>query len=251
MLGASEIYLILRARNEASLVIAGLGRDLSNLDAKAKKQVAANMARGKALVAVGAGMAVVGGIGVSAFNKMTNEAIKYNQAVSLTSTQVDKAKVSFKDLSDMGLRVARTVPVAFDDIQKSLYDIFSSLDTNGPGAEKILKAIAQASVGGATDMATAGRALIAVLNAYKMPAEQVTHVSDVLFQLVRKGVGTYSQFTEVIGRAVPSALKAGQSIESLSGMMAFLTRNGLSAAMASASASRALDALSKPTAIKN
>src|SRR5882762_2676394 len=279
MFGASEIYLILRARNEAAIALASTSKQLNSIaiaqarvnemraagikvagsqaaaDLKsakaAKAATVAQIARGKNLITIGAGMAIVGGIGVNAFNKMTNEAIKYNQQVSLTLTQVDKAKVSFKDLSDIGLRVARTVPVAFDDIQKSLYDIFSSLDTNGPGAEKILKAIAQASVGGATDMATAGRAIIAVLNAYKLPAQQVTHVSDVLFQLVRKGVGTYSQFAAVIGRAVPSALKAGQSIEDLAGMMAFLTRNGLSAAMASASASRALDALSKPTAIKN
>ncbi len=277
-LGASEIYLILRARNEAALALAGTSKQLNAIAAAqarvndavllgdkyaataarndlnaakaAKAATAAQIARGKSLVTIGATAAIAGGLVLNAFNKMTNEAIKYNQSVSLTKTQVDKARVSFKNLSDMGLRVAKTVPVAFDEIQKSLYDIFSSLDTNGPGAEKILTAIAKASVGGATDMATAGRAIIAVLNAYKLPAQQVTHVSDVLFQLVRKGVGTYTEFTAVIGRAIPSALKAGQSIEELSGMMAFLTRNGLSTAMAAASAARALDALSKPAAIR-
>ena len=278
MLGSGEIYLILRARNEAALALAGTSKQLNTIAAAqarvnalremgvktsfggaqadlnaakaAQKATAAQIAHGKAIFGLGIGLTIVGGIGVKSFNKMTNEAIKYNQSVALTATQVDKAKVKFGDLAAMGLKVAKTVPVAFDDIQKSLYDIFSSLDTNGPGAQKILMAIAKAAVGGATDMKTAGRAIIAVLNAYKLPAEQVTHVSDVLFQLVRKGVGTYTEFTNVIGNAIPSALRAGQSIEELAGIMAFLTRNGLSASMAASSAARALDTLSRPTVQK-
>lgn len=250
-LSTHELYLILRARDEASRVLRSFGNEFSNLDRKAQAGARRTMAAGAGLVTVGVAVAAGGLLALSALNNMTNAAMAYNQATSLTLTQVDKAKVSFNDLWKMGLKIGTTVPVAFDDIQKSLYDIFSSISTDGPGAEKILDAIAKAAVGGQTSMQMAGRAIIAVLNAYKMPASAAVKVSDVLFQLVRKGVGTYEQFTEVIGRAIPSALKSGQSIESLAGMMAFLTRNGLTAANAAASAARALDALSKPSAIKN
>lgn len=270
-----QLYLVLRARDEASRVLATFGGNMSKLGALqqavvnsgsaaelranraalaaetarqnlAKKQ----MAIGSGLATLGVAVAAGGLLALNALNKMTNAAMDYNQQTSLTLTQVDKAKVSFNDLWRIGLNIGKTVPVAFDDIQKSLYDIFSSITTDGPGAQKILDAIARAAVGGQTSMQIAGRAIIAVLNAYKMPANAAVKVSDVLFQLVRKGVGTYQQFTEVIGRAIPSALKSGQSIENLAGMMAFLTRNGLSAANATASASRALDALSKPSAVK-
>jgi hypothetical protein len=67
---------------------------------------------------------------------------------------------------------------------------------------------------------------------------------------VRKGVGTYEEFASTIGRSIPSAQRAGQSVESLAGMLAFLTRNGLSAAMASASAGRAFDAFSNPKVVQ-
>lgn len=291
-LGASEIYLVLRARNEASLVLRGLGNEITAVGRRAeqaslasslaarraagqthitqkqqladarKAQAAALaaqaafekrqkqvMAMGSAMTTTGIAVGVVGAIGLASFNKMTNAAIDYNKTVSLTKTQVDKAKVSFEQLDKMGLDLAKHVPVAFEDIQKTLYDIFSSINTNGPGARKILNTIAKAAVGGATDMSTAGRAIIAILNGYKLSADKATHTSDILFQLVRKGVGTYQEFASVIGRVVPSAINAGQSIETMSGMLAFLTRNGLSAAMASSSAARALDAISKPKSI--
>lgn len=250
-LSAHEVLLVLRARNEASLVLAGFSRDLRNVERSAIMANRAQRARGQALATLGVGIAAMGAVGLYALNKLTDSAVEYNRQTSLTLTQVDKAHVSFNDLWKIGMKIGTTVPVAFNQIQASLYDIFSSINTDGPGAAKILDAIARAAVGGSTDMKTAGRGIIAILNAYKMPAQQVTKVSDVLFQLVRKGVGTYSEFVSVIGRAVPSALKAGQSIQSLSGMMAFLTRNGLSTAMAAASSARALDALSKTKAIES
>jgi phage-related protein len=51
--------------------------------------------------------------------------------------------------------------------------------------------------------------------------------------------------------ATPAAVRAGQTFEQLAGMMAFLTRNGLSASSASASAGRALENLANPTVVKN
>lgn len=250
-LSTHELFLILRARDEASRVLRGFGGTLKSLDAKSAASAQRMMSTGAALVGVGVGLAAGGVLALNTLNRMTDSAIAYNEQVATTLTQVDKARVGFRELWKMGLNIATTIPVAFDDIQTSLYDIFSSIDTNGPGAAKILETIARAAVGGKTGMQTAGKAIIGILNAYKMGAAGATHVSDVMFQLVRKGVGTYEQFTATIGRAVPSAIKAGQSIESLSGMLAFLTRNGLSTAMAAASAARALDALSNPATVKH
>jgi hypothetical protein len=70
-----------------------------------------------------------------------------------------------------------------------------------------------------------------------------------MFQLVRKGVGTYQEFASTIGRAIPAAVRSGQTIETLAGMLAFLTRNGLSAAQASTSAARALEAMTHPKTV--
>lgn len=247
----SEMYMILRARDEASMVL----RNFSNNMRLAGKEVdAAQMAlfgRGRMMATAGVAMGVLGFIGVSALNKLTNAAIEYNLAATTTFTQVDTLGVKLKDLEKIGLDVAKALPVAFDEIQPALYDIFSSMDVNKQQSAALLMGIGRAAVAGQTDMQTAARGAIAVLNAYKLPASQVNKVNDTMFQLVRKGVGTYHEFTSVIGRAVPSAIKAGQSFEDLAGMMAFMTRAGLSTAMASNSAARALDTLSKPAVILN
>src|SRR5690606_1055774 len=68
-------------------------------------------------------------------------------------------------------------------------------------------------------------------------------------QLVRKGVGTYEEFSRAIGRAIPASVRAGQEFEILGGMMAFLTRNGLSVQMAATSSARALEALVNPRTV--
>jgi TP901 family phage tail tape measure protein len=211
--------------------------------AEARSAATARMTRGYSFITGGVLSAAVGAISIHAFSEMASAAQEYNAQVARTETQTDKVKVSLASLADTGRQVASTYAVQFDEVQSSLYDIYSSMNVTAQGAAKILASIARASVAGAAPMEDTGRATIGIMNAYKLGAEDVNHVNDVMFQLVRKGVGTYKQFADTIGRSVPSAIRAGQSLESLAGMLAFLTRNGLSAAMASSSAARALDSI--------
>lgn len=211
------------------------------------KQVAqSNMARAQSMSSVGIGLAAIGAIGVAAFLSTIKAAKAYDQQAALTSTQTDKVAISLQQIKDMGRSVAASVPIDFNQIQSVLYDIFSSIDTDAPGALKLLQGISQAAVGGQADVGSVAKSTLAILNAYKLKATDVNKVNDIMFQLVRKGVGTYTDFTNAIGRSIPSSVKAGQNLQTLTGMLAFLTRNGLSAANASTSAARALDALSNP-----
>lgn len=249
-LSAHELLLVLRARDEASRVLRGLSANIAGLDAQLVTAAHSQMAQGAALATVGVALAAVGIATLAALEDMTMASIKYTQSAALTQTQTDKVAMSLGDLKKMGLDVAQTMPVMFDQVQPALYDIFSSIETDAPGAKFLLEQIGVGAVAGAVNMSVAGRELIAVLNAWNMKAEDAGHVNDVLFQLVRKGVGTYEQFGTAIGKAIPSAVKASQSVEDLAGMMAFLTRNGLSAAMAATSAARALDAMSNPATVR-
>jgi TP901 family phage tail tape measure protein len=216
----------------------------------ARQQVAQRrMAVGSSVMTAGVVTAAVGAVGIAALNETTKAYAAYQEQVAKTETQTQGLNISMKTLSKIGLDTGRNLAIDFDQVQPALYDIFSSIDVNAPQAAKLLRTIGQASVGGKVDMETSGRAIMGVLNAYKMNVGQATHVSDVLFQLVAKGVGTYQQFGTTIGRAIPSAVKANQTFEQTAAMMAFLTRNGLSAAMASASTGRALDAIANPKSI--
>jgi TP901 family phage tail tape measure protein len=250
-LSTRELYLILRARDEASRVLRNVAGSVRGLDKDVAAAAQRNMQHGQALATIGVAVAASGVIGLQALNNMVNAATDYNQEAAKTLTQTDKLGASMDQLKNIGRDVARTIPVPFEQVQATMYDIFSSMDVNVRGAAKLTKQFAKDAVGGSVDIQDAGRATISILNAYKVPVKDVTKISDVMFQLVRKGVGTYREFSSTIGRAVPSAVRAGQSIYDLTGALAFMTRNGVSTAMAATSVARAMDALSNPKAVKN
>jgi TP901 family phage tail tape measure protein len=245
-LGAREVLFIMRARDEASRTITNLGSVFGTVGTKSEQLGGKMVGVGSAMTAVGTGIGAIGLAGLGFFNSAVNAAADYDKSATLTLTQVDKQKASFQQLHDLGLDIAKKFPVAFEQIQPTLYDIFSSMDVGITGARKLIEGFAKASTAGNVDLQTAGRATIQIMNAFKIPVSDTNRVLDDQFQLVRKGVGTYGEFASTLGRAVPSAIRAGQSFETLAGMLAFLTRNGLSTAMASASAARALDAMSNP-----
>jgi TP901 family phage tail tape measure protein len=246
-----ELLLVLRARDEASKVLRGAAADINGVSAAAAQAAQKQIQQGAAIATVGVAVAYAGLKALEFMNDATNAAIEYNRQSALTLTQVDQVGVKLGTIKDIGRDVATSVPTDFKKIQASLYDIFSSMNVSVPQAKVLLTEFSKASVAGQVDLQDASRATIGILNAYGLKATDVTRINDVMFQLVRKGVGTYGEFASTIGRAVPSAVRAGQSVESLAGMMAFLTRNGLSAAMASASAGRALDAISNPNTIQH
>lgn len=248
-LGTREVLLVLRAKDEVSRTLGEIGRGFGALDRDAQQAAQAQMATGKALMGIGAAVGGIGAAGIAFFADATSAARNFNKEAALTLTQVDQVGVTIEDLKDIAKGVAATIPAPFEQLQSSLFDIFSSMDVNLKEAQSLLEQFARAAVAGNTDVQTAGRASIAVMNGFGYGAGEVNRVMDVQFQLVRKGVGTYEEFATAIGRAIPSAARAGQEVETLAGMMAFLTRNGLSAAMAATSSARALDAFSNPIVV--
>ena len=214
---------------------------------------------GQASLIAGTGMLIAGGMMVSAYTNAAQAAIDYKQAASLTFTQVDKdaqghALVTEQAIIDMGKRVARKWPVEFSQIQPAMYDVFSSMDIKSAEiGNKMMDNIAKAAVAGSVEVATAGKGIIEVINAWGMEmgttAEStatLNRVNDVAFTLVKEGVGSYGQFSDAIGRSIPSAVKAGASYEDMAGGLAFLTRMGMSTTMASTSMGRAFDLIANP-----
>jgi len=299
-----NLYLVLKARDEASRVIRGFGRELTRANALARAEQLRNAAgiatlraaeleaagaaqkdidqqrllarqlRSQAqeiernhrsllrlansmqtlsatLITVGSGLVLIGGATIAGLAKATQISVEYARQVSLTMTQVDGFKTSLSELSQVGLDVAKNVAVPFEEIQPELYDIFSSTNANVAQAKILLEGFAKTAVAGQVSLQDATRGTIPILNAFKIPLDKVNDILDIQFQLVRKGVGTYGEFSKVFGRVVPSATRAGQNFQTVAAMLAFLTRNGLSAAMASTASARALDAISNPKSVHN
>ena len=250
-LGTREVLLIIRARDQATRVIADVGRAFTNLEGEAAASAASGIKAGSAIAGVGIGLTAVGLTGLSFFKNATQAAADYNQTAALTLTQVQQTGVSLEQIKDIGRDVAASIPAPFEQMQAALYDIFSSMDVGIDGARILLTEFATAAVAGQTDVQTAGRATISIMNAFKVPISDANKVLDAQFATVRVGVINYQELASTIGRAIPSAVRAGQSYQALGGMIAFMTRNGLSAAQAATSAARALDLLSNPKFAKH
>jgi TP901 family phage tail tape measure protein len=275
-LSTREVLMVVRASDMASRVMSTLALNFGassraiELSAQAaagasEEQVAAMeaaqaeaVAASKHLIGIGvatmaAGVGIVA-IGVSAakfLKTSTNAAVAYNLQAAYTLTQNDNIGASLKKVGQIGLTVGSQIGVPFDQLQGALYDIYSSMDVTDKQAQALLTSFAKVAVAGQVPITDAAKATIGIMNAYHLGADQVNKVNDVMFELVKKGVGTYEDFSGVIGRVTPSAVIAGQSMQTMGGMMAFLTRNGLTAANAGSAAARALSSMANPVFDKN
>ena len=244
-----DVILVLRAKDEASQTIRGVATAFGTIGSESYLAGQRMIAAGGALIGLGAAIGTVGLALLDLTKQFILTSMAYQQQAALTFTQVDDLGTSLADVKKIGLDVARAIPVPFEQVQEGLYQIFSSMDVTAEEAQAILTAFSKGAVAGQVDLQTAGAATIGIMNAFGLGIEDLGRVQDVQFQLVRKGVGTYEDFANAIGLALPSAVRSGQDIEHLSGMIAFLTRNGLSASRAATSAGRALELLANPKVV--
>ncbi len=256
-----DLWIVLRARDEATRIVRSFGGTLTSTSATA----VANMTRFEQVMATaalrlnqfaqvsmlaGATMAGLGAAGLTFIHSATKVAAEYDRQVRHTLTQVDDLSISLDKLGEIGRNVAREVQVPFEDLQSTLFFIFSSINVNAEQAEKLLKGFAKEAVAGQSTIEAAAKSTIAIMNSLGLSVEDLGRIQDVQFQVVRKGIINYEELSNVIGRALPATARAGQSFETLGAMIAFMTRNGLSAAMAATSAARALEAIAHPKTVK-
>lgn len=229
-------------------------RAANRQEVAAAKQKAANTHRqvqglqntGIALTTMGASATIAGSVTVSSLSDAAQAAIDYKKAATTTLTQVDdKFKTTLEDIVNIGRSTADRFAVPIDEMQGAMYDLYSSMDVkNKTVASNFMVEAAKAAVGGSTDVKTATNSLISILNSYELKAKDVNKVNDLMFQLVRKGVGSYNDFTQAMATANPSAHRANQTYQQTAAMLALMTRNGIKSAKAGTYAARAFDAIS-------
>jgi TP901 family phage tail tape measure protein len=253
--GASQAQLLVTQRaiqaNDAQIASMRIARAGAEEHRVAMQRLSSSMTGvASAAGAMGLALTATGFFGLRAMKGLINANVEYAKQAALTRTQVEGFVNSQKEIEDVGLRIARTIPVAFEQIQPALFDIFSSMDVGIQDAEKLLMAFSKAAVAGQTEITKAGRSTIGILNAFQLPISQVNHLLDLQFQLVQEGLGTYEEWAGRIGLVTPSAVRFGQSVEMMTAALAAATRMGIPAARSATAVSRAMDALSHPKSVK-
>jgi TP901 family phage tail tape measure protein len=221
----------------------------------ARDNASATLARvGGAFVILGAQIARAG-IGIlQELGSWTSELMDFQQQIALAVTQAEGVGATMENVSAISRNVGTTLPIPFEELNDALFDIFSTLDLDSlEQAEEMLMAFGESAVAGQAPIRDIARSTIGWLNALDMAPtiENVTRLLDNQFELVRKGAGTYGEFSGEVGKAIPAFVVASQEVETFGGMMAFMTRDSMSAAMAATSAARAVELMFTPKAIGN
>jgi TP901 family phage tail tape measure protein len=246
-LGARDVFIIMRARDEASRSINTVGRSMRALGTDSYSAAEKMLGASAALIGIGSAMATVGAAGTAFFAGVTKDAAEFSRQSARTLTQtVGRFDATVDDMKNIARRVAREIPAPFEEMQETLYFIFSSTNANISEAEELLKGFSKEAVAGQAELAAVARSSIAIMNAFGLPVSELERIQDMQFETVRKGVITYEELSSVIGRSIPATVRAGQDVEMLGASLAFLTRNGLGAEMASTSAARAFEAFARP-----
>jgi TP901 family phage tail tape measure protein len=169
------------------------------------------------VAAAGAAIAAGVAVGVKAAGDLEQSVAN----ISTIKPEIDTSAV-FASLNEMSTRI----PQSAAQLGDSLYNIFSSLDVNTEGATKLLETFAQGAVGAQTDAQTFGTAIMGVMNAYGLSVDDASHLSDVFFNTVNKGVVTGQELAASLGPVTQSAKSAGVSVDELGAMIAAVTKEG-------------------------
>ena len=232
---------------------------------KEEARVAAQQAGAMRRTAAGGSLVAAGAVSIAGGNKIldgintaTDAWLDYDKLASRSLTQVDQGiGMTREKMVKWGQNIASNFAVPIEDTQESLYDLFSSMEF-GPGktnsledAKVMLEQVAIAAVGGSTDMNTAGESLVGIMNSYDIAVKDSSKVNDLMFRLVKEGVGDYQEMAKAMGIAGPSARIVGQDFQETAAMIALMTRHGQKIGQVGTFAARAFDQIKVPRVAKN
>ena len=215
--------------------------------AVAGTEVAATAAAGGAAATAGSsGLLALGG-GYAAYKAVQagSETAQFEKQIALISTLSDQAPQKLESLGQEIRKVSADLGVSAQTSAKAVYDIVSSGVEVGQSVDVLTRAT-KAAVAGETDVQTAANVGVSVLNSYGLGVDHISHVYDILFQTVNKGVINFPQLSQQLGDVLPIARNAGVSLEEVGAGIAALTLAGIKAPEAVTALKQAILQLAAP-----
>ena len=169
--------------------------------------------------------APIAAAGAAAFKLSTD----FENAMNKVSTIADTSDVPMDTLRKSILQLSDDTGIAASDIADNVYNAISAGQKTGDAVAFVGNA-AKLAKAGFTDSASALDVLTTTLNAYKLEADQASHVSDVLLQTQNKGKTTVGELSASIGKAIPTAAAFNVNLENLAAAYATTTANGVATA---------------------
>ena len=208
---------------------------------KKSKSVFGKFARGIGGAAATA-VAAVGAI-ASAAMRMSSELetsfAKIEGLVGVSSAEVAK-------LEEAAIRLGPAYGKSAQEAADALFFI-TSAGLRGAEATEVLEASLKASAAGLGDVEPIANAATAAMNTYGSETLSGADAVDALTEAVRLGQLAPAELSGALGKVIPIANELGVSFEETTGLVAGLTRGGLTASEAVTGIRGAMQAVLKPT----
>lgn len=184
-----------------------------------------------------------------ALGAATSAAMDFEEAMtnSFAVLGVNPGSDRWVDLSDTIQDIGKNAREGPQAVAAAFYDIVGGVADATTHIAILEQAIATSEAGAASLTGTTS-ALIAVMNAYGFSAEEASTASDILTQIVAKGVGTMDEFATSLPQVATIAAQTGVSLDQLGAMMAYLTTKGSTAGEAATYLRQAIVSLLNPNA---
>lgn len=168
----------------------------------------------------------------------------FEDSMAKVSTIADTTEVPLKELEAAILELSNETGIAAGEIAENVYDAISSGQKTGDAVNFVRKATDLARAGFA-DSGDALDLLTTIMNAYKLEAEEVTNVSDILIATQDAGKTTVAELSASMGKIIPTAKAAGVQLDQVAAGYALMTSNGVATAESTTYMNSMLNELNK------
>ncbi len=177
----------------------------------------------------------------------TSSAIQFNESMTNTSAVLGLASEEQAALSQEILDFSRTTRAGAQEVSEAFYDIVGGV-ADASTHMAILEAATRTAEAGNADLGGTTSGLISIMNSYKFSADQAAFASDVLTNVVGKGVGTMDEFAAALPQVAGLASSLGIGFDDLGASMAYITTQGFTASQAATQLQAIMTSLLNPNA---
>ncbi len=182
------------------------------------------------VTAVASADTLVAGL-VSIGNAAIDASSEFESAFAKTQTIMDTASLSVEEMHGKILGLSSDSGMAAANVSEAVYQAISgSVATRD--AARFVEDANKLAVAGFTSLTSATDVLTTALNSYKLGAEQVTGISNVLIRTQNLGKTSMDELANSMGRAISEGSAYGVNLQNIAASYVELTRGGIATAEA-------------------
>lgn len=202
---------------------------------------------GSRLTTVGSGITTLFAPAAAAFGVATGMAVSFDEQMTNIQAVTGRSAQEMATLRDEVMRLGSSSRFGPQAAAQAMYDIVGGVGDASVQMAIFETAISTAQAGNA-DLGATTRALISIMNSYKLGADEAGTASDILTRTVGMGVGTMDEFAGALPTVTGLAHSLGIGFNDLAGWTAYLTTQGNTASQSTTQLGAMMSAIMKPNA---